>query len=265
MRTSGARSWSFPYSLWQAKPQFYQSVTGRPVLGGYTSRHYPYPFIEAAPGAAQLADGLPATLDGPDIISPTLQETALPSLDYYGVRYVVLHKADLASGRFGRLAGLLKTLYPDGPVYEDEDVAIYRTPTGPSTASPTDKLPLVGLGRGWYDVEANPTRRWTGSDPGNGDAYVWVGIRPSAAGPYKLNMTTFAYGTPRHLSVVLDGKTLFKKEIGLAPEDISVDLGNLPAGDHSLVLKVDEQPTTPPADRRPLSIGVTKLEIGARG
>jgi hypothetical protein len=250
-----------PYSLWQARPQFYQSVTGRPVLGGYTSRHYPYPFIEAAPGAAQLADGFPATLDGPDIVSPTIKETALPSLDYYGVRYVVLHKADLASGRFGRLVGLLKILYPNGPVYQDKDVAIYETPAGLSTASPTDKLPLVGLGRGWYDVEANPTRRWTGSDPGNGDAYVWVGIRPAAAGNYKLNMTTFAYGAPRHLSIVLDGKTLFKKEIGLAPENLSVDLGNLPAGDHGLVLKVDEQPTTPPGDRRPLSMGVTKLEV----
>jgi hypothetical protein len=250
-----------PYSLWQGKPQFYQSLHERPLLGGYTSRHYPYPFIEAAPGAAQLADGFPATLDGPDIISPTLQQTALPSLDYYDVRYVVLHKADLASGRFGRLVGLLKTLYPDGPVYQDADVAIYQTPVGPATASPTDKLPLVGLGRGWYDVETNPTRRWTGSDPGNGDAYVWLGIRHAAAGNYKLNMTTFAYGTPRHLSIVLDGKTLLKKEIGLAPENLSVDLGNLPAGDYDLVLKVDEQPTTPPGDRRALSIGVTKLEI----
>ena len=253
-----------PYELWQAKPQFNQSLHERPIVGGYTSRHFPYPFIEAAPGAAQLAQGFPATLDTPDIITPTLKETALASLDYYNVRYLVLHKADLASGRFGRLLGLLKTLYPSGPVYDDPDISVFETPVGPATAGPTDKLPLVGLGRGWHEVEENPTRRWTGSDPGNGDAYVWVGIRPSAVGLYKLTMDAFAYGTPRHLSVVLDDKTLLKKKIGLAPETLSVDLGNLAAGDYSLLLKVDEPPTSPPNDRRLLSIGVTRLEIARR-
>jgi hypothetical protein len=253
-----------PYVNWQAKPQFYQSVTNRPVLGGYTSRHFPYPFIESAPGAAQLADGFPANLSGADIYSPTLQQTALASLDYYGVRYVVLHKADLASGRFGRLVGLLKTLYPSGPVYDDKDVSIFETPLGAASVSPTNKLPLVGLGRGWYDVETNPTRRWTGGDPGNGNAYVWLGIRPSASGPYRLTMDTFAYGTPRHLSIVLNGKTLFTKEIGTAPETLDVDLGNLPAGDYGLVLKVDEQPTRPPGDQRLLSIGVTRLQIAPK-
>jgi hypothetical protein len=260
-----------PYELWQAKPQFNQSLHERPIVGGYTSRHFPYPFIEAAPGASQLAAGFPATLDGPDIITPTLQQTALASLDYYGVRYIVLHKADLTSGRFGRLVGLLKTLFPSGPVYDDADISVFETPgswaspnSGPATAAQTDKLPLVGLGRGWHEVEENPTRRWTGSDPGNGDAYVWVGIRPPAAGIYRLTMETFAYGTPRHLSVMLDGKTLLKKEIGLAPETLNVDLGNLAPGDYGLVLHVDEPPTSPPNDRRLLSIGVTRLEITRR-
>jgi hypothetical protein len=254
-----------PYELWQGKPQLYQSLHDRPLLGGYTSRHYPYPFIEAAPGASQLAAGFPDSLDGTDIITPSIQQTALPSLDYYSVRYVVLHKADLASGRFGRLVSLLKTLYPSGPVYDDADVSVFETPLGPATDAATSKLPIVGLGRGWHDIEENPIRRWTGSDPGNGDAYVWLGIRPSAAGSYILSMDTFAYGNPRHLSIVLDGKTLLKKEIGLAPESLIVNLGNLSAGDYGLVLHVDEQPTSPPGDRRLLSIGVTRLEITRQG
>jgi len=254
-----------PYDLWQGKPQYYQSLHDRPILGGYTSRHYPYPFIESVPGASQLAAGFPETLDYQDIITPSVELTTLPSLDYYGVRYVVLHKADLATGRFGRLVSLLQTLYPNGPVYSDADVSVFQTPTGPATAPPTEKLPIVGLGRGWHEVEENPTRRWTGSDPGNGDAYVWLGIRQAAAGRYTLAMDTFSYGIPRHMSIVLDGRTLLRKEIGLAPETLTVDLGDLPAGDYDLTLKVDEPPTQPPGDRRLLSIGVTRLEVDRKG
>ncbi len=52
-----------------------------------------------------------------------------------------------------------------------------------------------------------------------------------------------------------------KKEIGLAPETLSVEMGNLPVGDYALLLHVDEPPTSPPGDPRLLSIGFTRLEI----
>jgi hypothetical protein len=45
---------------------------------------------------------------------------------------------------------------------------------------------------------------------------------------------------------------------------LNVDLGILPTGDYGLLLKVDEPPTSPPNDRRLLSIGVTRLEVTRR-
>jgi hypothetical protein len=254
-----------PYELWQAKSGLNATVHEKPILGGYTSRHFPYPFIEGAPGAAQLSVGYPETLSEPDIITPTIEQTALASLDYYGVRYVVVHKSDLASGRFGRLENLLGELYPEGPTYEDNEVLLYRTPVGASAArGPDDALPLVGLGKGWHELEENPLRRWTGSDPGNGNAQVWVGIRPGTEGRFVLKLQAFAYGKPRHLTVVLDGTTLLEKEVGLAPESLEIEMGDLAPGDYLVDLNVREQPESPPNDRRLLSIGYTLVAVERR-
>ena len=254
-----------PYELWQAKSGLNATVHEKPVLGGYTSRHFPYPFVEGAPGAAQLAVGYPETLAEPDIVTPTLAQTAPASLDHYGVRYVVLHKGDLASGRFGRLVSLLGELYPSGPAYEDEEAFVYVTPVGPAgIGGPDDGLPLVGLGKGWHELEENPLRRWTGSDPGNGNAQVWVGVRPETAGRYALRLEAFSYGKPRHLSVMLDGSMLLEKEVGLAPEMLDIDMGELSAGDYLVELKVREQPESPPNDRRVLSIGYTLVAVEKR-
>lgn len=254
-----------PFELWQAQSGLNATTHDKPVLGGYTSRHFPYPFIEGAPGAAQLAVGYPESLTEPDIVSPTLDLTSLASLDSYNVRYVVVHKSSIATGRFARLVSLLQELYPEGPLFEDDKSQVYITPAGPAgRGGPDDGLPLVGLGKGWHELEEDPVRRWTGSDPGNGNAQVWVGIRPEAAGSYTLNLDAFSYGTPRHLTVQVNGYVLMQKEVGLAPESLSVDLGNLQAGDYVVELNVQEQPTSPPNDRRLLSIGYTKVEVVKR-
>ncbi|HST03395.1 MAG TPA: hypothetical protein VLQ48_01520 [Chloroflexia bacterium] len=247
-----------PYDVWQAQSSYNQSLHDRPILGGYTSRHFPYPFIEGAPGASQLAVGYPATLSTTDIITPSVGLTGLSSLDYYNVRYVVVHKGDIATGRYGRLVRLLGELYPSGPAYEDDEAQVFVTPVGPAAEG---DLPLVGLGKGWHEIEENPTRRWTGNDPGNGNAQVWIGIRPQAAGHYNLTMDAFSYGKPRHLTVVLNGATLLQKEIGLAPESLNIDLGDLATGDYLLELNVQELPDNPPNDRRPLSIGYTQITV----
>lgn len=251
-----------PYELWQARSEMNATAHGKPILGGYTSRHFPYPFIEGAPGAAQLVVGYPAHLAEPDIITPTLELTALASLDYYGVRYVVVHKSDLASGRFGRLVSLVNELYPGGPAYEDGEALVYKTPMGLSQNG--NSLPLVGLGKGWHELEENPLRRWTGNDPGNGNAQVWVGIRPEAAGPYTLKLEAFSFGKPRHLTVVVNGYTLLQKEVGLAPETLDIDMGTLAAGDYVVELNVQEQPESPPNDRRLLSMGYTQVAVERR-
>ncbi|MFL5735062.1 MAG: hypothetical protein ACJ78Q_18045 [Chloroflexia bacterium] len=244
-----------------------QTTHERPIVGGYTSRHFPYPFGDAAPGVAQLFGADPDPLTKEDIVSPPVTTTALVSLDHYGVRFVVVNKADMATGHNGRLETVLESLFTEkDKVYEDGEILVYQSPVV-SEGSRADgrALPLVGLGSGWHKVEENPVHRWTGSNVTDGNALVWVGVPPGAEGHYTLEMTGYAYKEPRHVSVLLDDRVLMSKEVGTAFEDVSVDLGNLAVGDHILKLKVAEPPESPPGDTRKLGIGVTRLAIQPGG
>jgi hypothetical protein len=254
-----------PADDWSSQSLLHQTVHGRPIVGGYTSRHFPYPFQEAAPGVAQLVRSDPAPLTEPDILSPPVSQTALASLDHYNVRFIVVHKDSLATGRFAGLEQVLATLFaPKDIVHEDASVVIYRTPSA-SGQQPGGKLPLAGLGSGWYAPEANPLHRWTGSNVTDGNAHVWMGVSAASAGNYTLTMTVYAYQSPKHVSVSLDGRTLWEKEVGTDFEDASVDLGILAAGDHQVRLLVREQPINPPGDKRKIAIGVTRLAIERSG
>lgn len=250
-----------PADAYSALSLLHQTAVELPIIGGYTSRHFPYPFVDAAPGVAQLYNADPTPLTEPDVLTPPVPDTALANLDYYNVRYVVVHKDDLKTGRYGPLEDALDAIF-DGqePAYEDGEVKIYRTPNTGESDQRT-KVPLVGLGAGWYKAEPKPVHRWTGSNVTDGNALVWIGIPPGTEGAYRLNATVYSYQIPRHLTLELDGKPLLQKEVGTAFSDLSVDLGRLDSGSHILMLKVLEPPVNPPGDERKLAIGVTRLEV----
>ncbi|MDQ5823966.1 MAG: hypothetical protein M3441_07090 [Chloroflexota bacterium] len=249
-----------PYGEYSALSLLHQTLHERPIVGGYTSRHFPYPFADAAPGLAQLVRADPAPLVGEDVVTPAVPKTAQQSLDYYGIRYVVVHKDDLATGRHGRLEEVLEALFGgESPAYEDEDVAIYMAAGRDVVAG--EQLPLVGLGSGWHSVEPDPTHRWTGSNVVDGNALVWIGIPPAAEGTYRLQMTAYAYEKPRTVSIELNGKALVQQALTPAFTELDIDLGHLQAGNHILMLKAHEPPDSPPGDERKLAIGTTRLAI----
>jgi hypothetical protein len=252
-----------PSDALSAPALLHQTYHEKPIVGGYTSRHFPYPFSEAAPGVSQLVRGDPAPLTGSDILTPPASATALDSLDYYGVRYIVVHKDEMSTGRYGRLQEVLNALFTGGDrVYEDDDVLIYRTPTrSQASGGGGRRLPLVGLGSGWHRPEDNPLHRWTGSNVTDGNAFVWVGVPPGAEGSYTLTTTVYAYKGPRTLSIELDGRTLLTQQVGDAFIDLQVDLGRLEVGNHQILLRLHEPPESPPGDERKLAIGATRLAV----
>jgi hypothetical protein len=248
-----------PNDEWSAASLLHQTYHERPIIGGYTSRHFPYPFGDAAPGVSQLLRADPDPITAPDILTPSVRDTALASLDHYAVRFVVVHKPNMATGRNGRLQQVLDALFTESDrAYDDPDVTIYQTPPRPPGSAP---LPLVGLGNGWHKAEQNPLHRWLGSNVTDGNGAVWIGIPNGAEDPYHLKMTAYSYNTPRTLSVLLDGATLHTVQIGTVFQDLDVDLGTLHVGDHQLLLKVAEPPENPPGDERKLSIGVTMIAV----
>lgn len=249
-----------PYGDYSALSLLHQTQHERPIVGGYTSRHFPYPFADAAPGVAQLVRNDPAPLIGEDIVTPPVADTAGASLDYYNVRYVVVHKDALATGGYGSLEEVIEALFAgQEPVYEDENTAIYRAEGLPASGDTT--LPLVGLGSGWHSVEPNPTHRWTGSNVTDGNALIWIGIPQQAEGTYRLRMTAYSYERPRSLSIELDGRQIATQELTPAFTDMEVELGNLAEGNHIVLLKVAEPPENPPGDERKLAIGVTEIRV----
>ena len=248
-----------PYGEYSALSLLHQTAHQRPIVGGYTSRHFPYPFADAAPGLAQLVRADAAPLVEEDVLAPPASQTAAESLDYYGIRYIVVHKTDLATGRYGSLEEVLEALFEgQSPAYENNELVIYRVE--PQAAS-GGTLPLVGLGSGWHSVEPNPIHRWTGSNIGDGNALVWIGIPPAAEGSYRLQMTAYSYQSPRTVTVELDGMPLAEQTLTPAFTDINIDLGRLQAGNHILLLRVHEPPENPPGDERKLAIGVTHIGV----
>jgi hypothetical protein len=253
-----------PFDQQSAPALLHQTYHGRPIVGGYTSRHFPYAFSESVPGVSQLVRADPDPLVADDILDPPAAKTARAGLGHYGVRFVVVNKRDMASGRFGRLADALSAIFTDAEkAFEDGDRTVYQIPDSWAEESPT--LPITGLGSGWHRVEQQPLHRWTGSNVTNGDAFVWIGIRPGAEGMYRLALNVYAYKAPQHLDLLLDGKSVREVDASATFQDVSVELGRLAPGDHSLVLHATELPTSPPGDPRTLSIGVTHLAVTRLG
>ena len=249
-----------PYDEYSSLSLLHQTAHERPIVGGYTSRHFPYPFADAAPGLAQLVSADPAPLDGEDVLSPAVSDTAAQSLDFYNIRYVVAHKAELATGRYGALEEVLAALFGgDSPAYEDDDVTIYRA--AGRQVTPGGTLPLVGLGSGWHGIEPAPTHRWTGSNVTDGNALVWIGIPHASEGTYRLQMTAYSYEKPRTVTIELDGKPISQQALTPAFSDLDIDLGRLQAGNHILLLRVHEPPESPPGDERKLAIGTTRIAV----
>lgn len=249
-----------PYENYSALSLLHQTLHERPIVGGYTSRHFPYPFADAAPGIAQLVSADPSPFTGEDVLAPPVPETAQASMYYYNIRYIVVHKTDLETGRFGSLEEVLTSLFGgQSPVYEDDEVAIYKAVSGEGVSG--NALPLVGLGSGWHGVEANPTHRWTGSNVTDGNALVWIGVSPTAAGAYRLQMTAYSYAKPRTVTIELDGRPIAEQVLTPAFADVDIDLGNLETGNHILMLRVHEPPENPPGDERKLAIGVTRITV----
>ncbi|MDQ6694371.1 MAG: hypothetical protein M3014_08100 [Chloroflexota bacterium] len=256
-RTEAGAVMELPVDSWSALSMWHQSLHDKPIIGGYTSRHFPYPLaLFQVPGVAQLyrADAQP--LGAADIISPTLSDTALSGLDQYGVRYVVLHKADMRQARYIAIRDAFNTLFAGRqPIYDDPETAVYVTPRSNSV------LPIVALGEGWYAVEGDdtasqPLHRWT-----NGNSPVALKLPGGAGGRYTLRLTAYSYHIPRELTISIDGRQASTAQVSTGFSDITADLGRLQPGDHTLLFASKQPPEVPQGDLRAIAVGYTRLVV----
>ena len=246
-----------PQGTWTAPAMFDQTVHGRPIVGGYTARHYPYPWVRATPGVAQLTQPDLPLLDAPDILTPAVDTTALAALDYYGVRYVAVHPL-LGEGAEAKIATTVNTIFAGhqiAPIYQTASLTAYRVPPQPQGG------PFLGLGEGWYQLEEANGRRWRWL---GGPAQVQVTNPLTGTLAVQVRLAGFTLGDQRTLLARLDGQEVARQPIGPPPAQAFAVALDLPPGEHWLELQSLEPPTSPPGDRRVLSLGFEQIAVERR-
>ncbi len=235
---------------------YYQTTHQQELLGGYTSRHYDYPFGSDTPVVHQLYnDARPA--DEFDIIERNLSATGQAVLNYYKIRYVVVHE-DLFLNENERnlMHDVLSQVWPTTPPQRDGNLSIY------TVAPPTNTVqPALEFGAGWYSLERSAPEgsyRWTN---GNATLSIWS-PQPLTA---TLTTTVLSHDVARHLDVVVNGRTLASQPIGPADVAFSITL-NLPAGMNQIVFHTPEPPTVASAaDPRIIALRFKKITLTAKG
>jgi hypothetical protein len=238
------------------------TIHQRPIVAGYTARHYPYPWLDATPGVAQLVRANPGELQATDIVSPPVSLSALPALSYYGIRYIAVYETRQPSLDERAREATQLILGPVGvePLIDEERLTVWEVPRQ------IDGLdaPLVGLGVGWLGVEGEGTageRRWRWTD---GNASVQLTNTGSAPREAVIRLAPYTFAGTSTLTIELDGLTVTSLEVAPHPPTTSEFTVTLPPGEHWLRLRSSTPPTRPPGDSRLISIGYERLEAGWR-
>jgi hypothetical protein len=243
-----------------APAMYVQTGHQHPIVSGYTARHYPYPWLDATPGVAQLVHANPDQLSVTDIIAPPLRETALAGLDYYGVRYVAQYATDKPAldARARDTADLIFGPASVTPAFSDERLTVWRVPKQQYDG------PLVGLGNGWYAVEgvgSEGERRWRWT---NRDAFVQITNPTESEMDVTVTLAAYTIAEPRTLVASLDGTEVAREMVGAHPaQTVTADL-TLTPGEHWLLLRSVEAAEKPPGDARLLSIGYEGVSVTRR-
>jgi hypothetical protein len=242
-----------PQATWIPPGMYHQAISKHPMVGGYISRHYPYDFAVNTPGVAQLIDADPTSL-GADILTPSVHDTALQAMDYYGVRYVVVHPLDDYRPA-PDLQQTLRLLFPT-PGATADGLTVYTVP-------PVDQdRAFFYLGENWHAMEQNAQGlRWRWTDQ---SAAVHIVTPDAAAGAYTLALDVYSVSGPRTLVATLDGQELGRYPVTPAPGgQVALPLALAP-GEHLLTLASVEPALEPPGDKRHLSLGYHALTLTRR-
>lgn len=242
----------WPFSLKRARSNFYQTVHGRPIVGGYVARRLAYP-LRAVPPLRALPD--PATTiyaqpEGAANLAPWV-------LRWADVRWIVVYRDELPADSTD--LATLRADYADGPpIYEDDALTVFRVrpPTGTATA-------ILG-GSGWYGPERlsdNKTNiQWFASS-----ARFTVWHFGAAGAQYALRFDAWTFRQPRRLEVWLDGQRLGEWRVADTQRfDLPLTLAD---GMHEIELRALDPAVSPASvgypggDTRPLAFAISNVRL----
>lgn len=241
---------SFPTG---GEAMYFWTITHKPTMNGYHSRLLPFPIIVGVPSLRSL---LQPENTRDIMIAP--RPWASEVLNFFNVRYIVLHKRPDAADAVEQAASWISTNFPEvSPITDDEALTIYTVPGARN-------LPLV------------VSLQWSGGEPedfGGGQMWRWMDndahatVYSRVGGPAVLHFLARSLVHPRHLQILLNGSQVYN---GLVPSDdiAEVQVPKLPlrAGENELLWHSVEPPEQPSAlgvnaDPRWLSIAFSQLKL----
>ena len=191
---------------------FYQTTHEHKIVGGYVWR---LPGMRA--GTMKAFQELLWPDGQTDIITRRRGAEAIPLLNEYDIRYVVVHGKTLPpEDEANDIATVTKAL--GDPFYADSRIAAFAVP---EVAAPVPAEPLTAFSYNWYMVEPIDGRpgRWLLND---GTLHIHWLEEPES--PYQLRFTISPFDRPRHFQASVNGQPM--EEI-LVDDKRTVTLGPL--------------------------------------
>lgn len=211
--------------------QYYQTVHRKKLVGGYVARNpsYALDFVYNTPVIRELNfPELP-----PDILRQDLSEVGLSLLNYYDVRYIILHRNYMTPEMFQQVDGFINDVLRVPLDYQDVNMRRYRViETGEPVA-------FLTLGNNWQGVEmwdGIPTR-WMS----NNATLFAIAPQPTEA---KLSFSAKSFQTERVLEIFLDGKQIDSYQVDEAGKSISIPV-DLLAGENVFTFSIPEDSMQP--------------------
>ncbi|MCU0494332.1 MAG: hypothetical protein MUD01_22315 [Chloroflexaceae bacterium] len=189
----------------------HQTVHGKGLAGGYTSRLMPYPLLEQFPVVRMFAYARPA----PDIIAQDPAEIAPTLFSYFNIRYLTLHSMAGAL-RYTTLLRVAQAAAggaePERVALPDRSFLIYRV------APPPTPVPFLGVGRGWSPpVPSEDLRSATRQIEGEGELVLYNQARQ----PVSLSIT-LASDRAGQLVVTADGTALQTLSLNSGEQTVTI-------------------------------------------
>ena len=196
--------------------QYYQTFHEKPIIGGYESRAT---IEQLTQTETYFLKNFQMHSDENDIIKQSLGESGISILNYFNIKYVIIHKEEVHSmsdqstmrlpheaSFISRTSSIMSEIMSSDQAYfEDEKLIVYKIPK-------SDNLePFLLLGNGWHKFDSSeklrimyPKSNIKIINPGNNEV------------EYSLKIDLVGYEQNRHVEIFFNKNYLEEYNIGSA-------------------------------------------------
>jgi hypothetical protein len=140
---------------------YYQSIHEKMLVNGFVSRtpSNVIEFFAITPIFSHLID-LHSSFEDEDILEQNLTGICQPILNYYGIRYIVLHPDRMTASHINSVNQFLKASVDKYPIiHENDSIIVYKVNDIPSGN-------FMSLGSGWHGLEnwEGTSTRWMSNE-----------------------------------------------------------------------------------------------------